>query len=321
MARALYGCPFWDYASVMIRIGTRGSRLALAQAYETRDRLKAAHGLADGELDIVTIETTGDRVQEHALSEIGGKGLFTKEIEEALLDGRIDIAVHSMKDMPTIIPHGLDIAALLPREDVRDAFISRKAASLRDLPEGAVVGSSSLRRQAQIRRMRPDLRVITYRGNVQTRLRKLEEGVADATLLACAGLRRLQMEQVITEVIAVEEMLPAVAQGAIGIEVRAGDDRTRALLAPIHHHETGIRLEAERAFLAVLDGSCRTPIAGLAELEGERLTFRGMILAPDGSACHETTRTGLAADARAMGEDAARELIGRAGPGFFKAVA
>ncbi len=320
-ALSLYVCRFWDYAIAMIRIGTRGSRLALAQAYETRDRLKAAHGLTDGELEIVTIETTGDRVQEHALSEIGGKGLFTKEIEEALLEGRIDIAVHSMKDMPTVIPDGLEIAALLPREDVRDAFISGKAESIRALPKGAIVGSSSLRRQAQIRRVRPDLQVITYRGNVQTRLRKLEEGVADATLLACAGLRRLHMEHVITQVISVEEMLPAVAQGAIGIEVRKGDDRIRALLAPIHDRETAVRLEAERAFLAVLDGSCRTPIAGLAELSGERLVFRGMILAPDGSACHETAREGLPGDARAMGEDAARELVGRAGPGFFKAVA
>jgi hydroxymethylbilane synthase len=302
----------------MIRIGTRGSRLALAQAHETRDRLVAAHGLALADIEILVIETSGDRIQDRPLAEIGGKGLFTKEIEEAMLAGHIELAVHSMKDMPTVLPDGLEIACLLPREDVRDAFISPHAASLSALPQGAVVGSSSLRRQAQIKVKRPDLQVITYRGNVETRLRKLTEGVADATLLACAGLRRLGLEDKITSVIPADEMLPAVAQGAIGIEIASHDERTRALLAPIHDETTAIRLAAERTFLARLDGSCRTPIGGLAELDGERLTFRGMILTPDGSVCHETRREGLAADAVAMGDDAAAELLGRAGPEFFK---
>jgi hydroxymethylbilane synthase len=302
----------------MIRIGTRGSRLALAQAHETRDRLVAAHGLKPEDIEIVVIETTGDRVQDRPLSEIGGKGLFTKEIEEALLEGRIELAVHSMKDMPTVLPEGLEISCLLPREDVRDAFISPKAASLAELPKGAIVGSSSLRRQAQIKAKRPDLQVITYRGNVETRLRKLSEGVADATLLACAGLRRLGLAKKITSVISTDEMLPAVAQGAIGIEIASRDDRTRALLAVIHDEQTAIQLAAERTFLARLDGSCRTPIGGLAELDGDRMVFRGMILTPDGSVCHETRREGPVSDAAAMGDDAAAELLGRAGPEFFK---
>ncbi len=302
----------------MIRIGTRGSRLALAQAHETRDRLVAAHGLKAEDIEIVVIETTGDRVQDRPLSEIGGKGLFTKEIEDALLEGRIELAVHSMKDMPTVLPDGLEISCLLPREDVRDAFISPKAASLAELPQGAVVGSSSLRRQAQIKAKRPDLQVIMYRGNVETRLRKLTEGVADATLLACAGLRRLGLAKKITSVISTDEMLPAVAQGAIGIEIASRDDRTRALLAAIHDETTAIQLAAERTFLARLDGSCRTPIGGLAELDGDRMVFRGMILTPDGSVCHETRREGPASDAAAMGDDAAAELLGRAGPEFFK---
>jgi hydroxymethylbilane synthase len=263
--------------------------LALAQAHETRDRLVAAHGLKPEDIEIVVIETTGDRVQDRPLSEIGGKGLFTKEIEEALLEGRIELAVHSMKDMPTVLPDGLEISCLLPREDVRDAFISPKAASLAELPKGAVVGSSSLRRQAQIKAKRPDLEVITYRGNVETRLRKLNEGVG-ATLLACAGLRRLGLAKKITSVISTDDMLPAVAQGAIGIEIASRDDRTRALLAAIHDEQTAIQLAAERTFLARLDGSCRTPIGGLAELDGDRMVFRGMILTPDGSVCHETRR-------------------------------
>ncbi len=301
----------------MIRIGTRGSKLALAQAYETRDRLIAAHGLGADEIEIVAIDTSGDRIQDRALSEIGGKGLFTLEIEEALNDGRIDIAVHSMKDMPTVLPDGLEIMCLLPREDVRDAFISPKAASLRELPQGAVVGSASLRRQAQIRRIRPDLQVINYRGNVQTRLRKLGEGAVDATLLACAGLRRLGLEHEITALIAEDDMLPAIAQGAIGIEARSNDANARRMLDAINHRETELRLYAERAFLAKLDGSCRTPIAGLAILDGDRISFRGQILTPDGVECHETSREGLASDAAAMGEDAAAELLGRAGSDFF----
>jgi hydroxymethylbilane synthase len=305
-----------------IRIGTRGSKLALAQAYEARDRLKAAHGLEDGDFDVVIIKTSGDIIQDRPLSEVGGKGLFTKEIEEAMLEGGIDLAVHSMKDMPTRLPDGLTISCLLPREDVRDAFISLKHQRLADLPEGAILGTSSLRRQAQVKRLRPDLQVITYRGNVETRLRKLEEGVAEATLLALAGLKRLGMEHRVTALMEPDEMLPAVAQGAIGIEIRENDERMQALLAPLHDARTGVCVAAERAFLAVLDGSCRTPIAGLAELQADgSLRFRGAILTPDGRQNHEAERRGAASDAARLGEDGARELLDRAGPSFFAAVA
>ncbi len=305
-----------------IRIGTRGSPLALAQAHEVRDRLMAAHGLPEDAFAIRIIKTTGDRIQDKALRAFGGKGLFTKEIEEALLAGAIDLAVHSMKDMPTALPEGLAIPCILPREDVRDAFISPKARDLASLPEGAVVGTSSLRRQAQLKRLRPDLRIVTYRGNVQTRLRKLDEGVADATLLAMAGLKRLGMEDVATAPIAVETLLPAVAQGAIGVELRAGDEAVGDLLAPLNDEDTALCIAAERAFLARLDGSCRTPIAGLARFDGAtgRLAFRGMILKPDGSAAFETAREGAAREAMRMGEDAADELLARAGPGFFDAL-
>jgi hydroxymethylbilane synthase len=308
--------------SKQIRIGTRGSKLALAQAYQLRDRLSAAHGLGEADFDIVIIKTSGDMIQDKPLSAFGGKGLFTKEIEEALLDASIDLAVHSMKDMPTKLPAGLAIPCLLPREDVRDAFISLKVKRLADLPKGAVLGTSSLRRQAQVKRLRPDLQVVTYRGNVDTRLRKLEEGAADATLLAYAGLKRLGLEHRVTALIDTDDMLPAVAQGAIGVETRENDSRMRGLLASLNDEATTICIAAERAFLAVLDGSCRTPIAGLAELTGDgTVRFRGAILSPDGRQCHEAERRGAAADAVALGEDAARELVGMAGPGFFQAVA
>jgi hydroxymethylbilane synthase len=308
--------------SAKIRIGTRGSKLALAQAYELRDRLIAAHGLGEADFDVVIIKTSGDMIQDKPLSSFGGKGLFTKEIEEALLDGGIDLAVHSMKDMPTKLPADLAIPCFLPREDVRDAFISLKAKRLADLPRGAVLGTSSLRRQAQVKRLRPDLEVITYRGNVDTRLRKLEEGVADATLLAFAGLKRLGLEDHVTCLIETDEMIPAVAQGAIGVETREGDERMYGLLAALNDDRTAICVDAERAFLAVLDGSCRTPIAGLAELNGDNeIRFRGAILSPDGRQYHGAERSGAAADAVELGEDAARELLGRAGPGFFQAVA
>ena len=302
-----------------LRIGTRGSALALAQAHETRDRLMAAHALPAEAFEIVVIKTTGDRVLDRALSEIGGKGLFTKEIEEALLEASIDIAVHSMKDMPTVLPDGLTLAAYLPREDVRDAFVSMRHDSLAALPSGTVVGSSSLRRRAQLLNRRPDLRVVEFRGNVQTRMRKLAEGVAEATFLACAGLRRLGMEAEIRAPIAVEDMLPAVAQGAIGIEARTADEGTHALLAPIACAETTVRLTAERVFLAGLDGSCRTPIGGLATLEDGRLYLRGEIIRPDGSERLATERRGDPADAAAMGADAAAELKARGGDGFFEA--
>ncbi len=303
--------------SGQIRIGTRGSNLALAQVHELRDRLVAACGVERERFEIVIIATSGDMIQDKALREFGGKGLFTKEIEDALLAGEIDMAVHSMKDVPTISPDGLEIVCLMPREDVRDAFISPKAARLADLPEGAVVGSSSLRRQAQIKRLRPDLDVITYRGNVETRLRKLEEGVADATMLAVAGLRRLGHGDRITAVMDPDEMLPAIAQGAIGIQIRQDDEASRALLGHIHDEPTAIRVRAERAFLAALDGSCRTPIAGLAELNGTSLRFRGEILLPDGSVSYATAREGAIADASAIGQDAAAELLDRAGPDFI----
>ena len=303
--------------SSKIRIGTRGSPLALAQAHETRDRLIRAHGLGHDAIEIVIIKTTGDKVLDRPLAEIGGKGLFTREIEDALLQGRIDLAVHSMKDMPTELPPGLVIPTMLEREDVRDAFISRKAARLVDLPEGAVIGSSSLRRQAQLKNRRPDLQVVMFRGNVQTRLRKLDEGQVDATFLACAGLQRLGMAHVITEAMATSEMLPAVAQGAIGIEVREDNGAIRDLLDAIHHADTFTRVSAERAFLHVLDGSCRTPIAALAQLDGGELHLRAMILTPDGVTCHETTRRGPAGDGVAMGRDAGAELKSLGGPDFF----
>lgn len=301
-----------------LRIGTRGSALALAQAYEVRDRLVAAHGLEPEGIEIRVIKTSGDRIQDRPLSEAGGKGLFTKEIEEALTGGAIDLAVHSMKDMPTVLPDGLVIPCLLPREDPRDAFLSPRAARLTELPRDAVVGSSSLRRQAQILRLRPDLRVVMYRGNVNTRLRKLAEGEVAATILAVAGLKRLGMAGEITALIEPDEMLPAVAQGAIGIEIRADDERTALLLEPLNDAETGIRIGTERAFLAELDGSCRTPLAGLANVSAPgRLAFSGMILTPDGTVCHETSREGGIDDGAAMGADAGRELKARGGAGFF----
>jgi hydroxymethylbilane synthase len=299
-----------------LRIGTRGSPLALAQAHETRDRLMAAHGLPEDAFAIAVIRTTGDRVQDRPLATLGGKGLFTREIEEALAARAIDIAVHSMKDMPTLQPRGLVIAALLPRADPRDAFVSLAAASLEGLAPGSVVGTSSLRRAAQLRHRRPDLAVIEFRGNVQTRLRKLADGVAAATFLAMAGLDRLGLDVPRTP-IEPEAMLPAVAQGAIGVEARADDAAVLVLLAPIHDAATGLRLAAERAFLAGLDGSCQTPIAGLAELFGDRLRLRGEILRPDGSASLAHAVEGAAADAVALGADCAAVLRGRAGPGFF----
>lgn len=302
------------------RIGTRGSPLALAQANDVRARLIAAHGLDPDDVTIVVIKTSGDIILDRPLSEAGGKGLFTKEIEEALIEGSIDLAVHSMKDVPTALPEGLEISTILAREDVRDAFISLKYRALAELPAGAVVGTSSLRRQAQVRRLRPDLQVVDFRGNVQTRLKKLADGVADATFLAMAGLNRLGMADRATSAISTADMLPAVAQGAVGIEIRGNDARTRAALEPLDHGATAICVRAERAFLAKLDGSCRTPIAGLAELDGDALSFRGAILTPDGVACHEAARDGLASDAAAIGAAAGAALLGVAGPEFFDAL-
>lgn len=281
----------------------------------------AAHDLSADRFEIKVIKTTGDLIQDKALRDLGGKGLFTREIEDALLRGEIDLAVHSMKDMPTRLPPGLDIACLLPREDVRDAFISLKAKALDDLPHGAVVGTSSLRRQAQVKRLRPDLEVVTYRGNVDTRLRKLAAGEADATFLAAAGLRRLGLADRVTAFMTVDAMLPAVAQGAIGVEIVRDNAPIRALLEPLHHAATAVALDCERAFLARLDGSCQTPIAGLAQLTATGLHFRGMILTPDGVHWRETVREGPADAAARMGDDAARELLERGGPLFRQAVA
>lgn len=308
-------------AKTPLKIGTRGSPLALAQAHETRARLIAAHGLPEDAFEIVVIRTTGDNAAliaaDKPLKELGGKGLFTKEIEEAMLEGRIDIAVHSMKDMPTAQPAGLLLDCYLPREDVRDAFVSPGVERLADLPQGATVGSSSLRRRAQLANRRPDLKLVEFRGNVQTRLKKLEDGVAVATFLAMAGLNRLGMTHVARSAIEVDEMLPAVAQGAIGIERRADDARAAALLAAIHDGPTGQRLAAERAFLATLDGSCETPIAGLAVLEGDQIWLRGEILRPDGSEALRDEARAPVSQAAELGADLARRLLARAPKGFF----
>lgn len=296
------------------RIGTRGSPLALYQANAVRDRLIAAHGLDPDAVGITIIKTTGDQIQDRPLSEVGGKGLFTKEIEEALLDGTIDLAVHSSKDMPTVLPDGLVISTFLEREDVRDAVIGGAAPTLEELRPGAVVGTASLRRQALVRRLRPDVEVITYRGNVQTRLRKLREGAVDATLLASAGLIRLGLEDEITERLDIERFPPALGQGAICIEIRDKDDDTRAALAPLDHAATSVSLTAERAFLGELDGSCRTPIAGLATVNGAGVRLRGLILTPDGREMFEAHRSGGVADAARLGVDAALEVKAAAGP-------
>ena len=300
-----------------LKIGTRGSPLALAQAHETRDRLSAAFDLPHQAFEIIVIKTTGDRVLDRPLKEIGGKGLFTREIEDAMLAGDIDIAVHSMKDMPVEQPAGLVLDCYLPREDVRDAFVAPEGGRLGDLAAGTRVGTSSLRRKAQLLNKRPDLEVVEFRGNVQTRLKKLEDGVAACTFLAMAGLNRLGMSHVASSAIETDEMLPAVAQGAIGIERRQDDERAAEMLDAIHDTPTGHRLAAERAFLAALDGSCETPIAGLAELDGDTLHFRGEILRTDGSEALAGARNGAISDGAAMGRDLAAELLGKAGDGFF----
>lgn len=300
-----------------LNIGTRGSPLALAQANETRDRLAHAFDLPHEAFTIVVIKTTGDKIIDRPLKEIGGKGLFTREIEQDMLAGKIDIAVHSMKDMPTLQPEGLILDTYLPREDVRDAFISPRAKSLDDLAPGTVVGTSSLRRKAQLKLKRPDLEVVEFRGNMQTRLKKLDDGVAEATFLAMAGLNRLSMDHVPKTAIEVGTMLPAVAQGAIGIERRMDDTRMAHMLSAIHDHPTGQRLAAERAFLMALDGSCETPIAGLAVLDGGNLHLRGEVLRPDGSEAMEDAVTCLIEDGAEAGRAMAAKLLAQAGPGFF----
>ena len=300
-----------------LKIGSRGSPLALAQAVEVRARLMNFWNLPERAFEIVVIQTSGDRIQDRPLRLVGGKGLFVREIEDKLLDGSIDIAVHSMKDMPTVQPDGLLLDTYLPREDVRDAFISNISKTITDLPKGCRVGTSSLRRRAQLLHIRPDLEVVEFRGNVQTRLKKLVDGVADCTFLAMAGLNRLDMSNIATMAIEPSLMLPAVAQGAIGIERRESDKVAAKFLEPIHHIETGQRLAAERAFLKELDGSCETPIAGLAVLNGTELFLRGEVLRPDGTEKLAGERRGSITDATEMGLDLARDLHSQAGPEFF----
>ena len=302
-----------------IRIGTRGSPLALVQARLVRARLAAVLGVAEDTIEIKTIRTTGDKIQDRPLAEEGGKGLFTKEIEEALLRGDIDLAVHSSKDMPTFLPAGLALAACLEREDPRDVFISRKAKSLADLPQGASLGTTSPRRQAIAKRARPDLVVKPLRGNVETRLRKLDSGEVDATILALAGLKRLGLADRATRIMSIEEFLPAAGQGAIGVEAREDDAGARELLTRIDHGDTSAALACERAFLGVLDGTCTTPIAGYAEISGDALSFRGLIACPDGSAAHAIAGNGRREDAAGIGADCGRELKDRAGSNFFNA--
>jgi hydroxymethylbilane synthase len=296
---------------ISLRIGTRGSPLALAQTHEARRLLAAANGCDEARFDIVVIRTSGDMIQDRPLSEAGGKGLFTKEIDAAMLNGEIDVAVHSSKDLPSFLPEGVTIAGYLPREDVRDAFISARAGSLAALPRGATLGTASLRRLAQVKRLRPDIKAALLRGNVETRLRKAEAGEVDATLLAYAGLKRLGLAQRATALLDIDDFLPAVGQGAIGLTARANDAATRLALSRILDVETGAALAAERAFLGVLDGSCRTPIAGHARVAAGRIAFRGMVLRPDGSEVFEVKAAGAAADAQRLGAEAGRDLLGR----------
>src|SRR5882672_1859012 len=306
-------------AAPLLRLGTRGSKLALTQAGLVRDALAAAVPAlaAPGAIEIVAIRTTGDAIQDRPLAEAGGKGLFVKEIEEALLDRRIDIAVHSMKDMPVTQPPGLVISAFLPREDARDVLIAGDITRIANLRQGAIVGTSALRRRAQLLHRRPDLRIVNLRGNVDTRLAKREAGIVEATVLALAGLKRLGVAHVGTPV-PEDEMLPAVGQGAVCVECRADAAATRASLAAINDAATATCVAAEHAMLAVLDGSCRTPIAGHAVLTTEgALYLRGLIAKPDGSEMIATERRGAAADAEAMGRDAGHELKRRGGPGFL----
>jgi len=306
-------------SSGRLRIGTRGSPLAMAQTHMVRKLLAAARQIDEDAIEIKVIRTTGDAIQDRPLADVGGKGLFTKEIEQALLDDIIDLAVHSTKDMVTVLPAGLVLASCLPREDVRDVLVSRVGTSLEAMPRGAVIGTASLRRQAQVLRLRPDLKVVPMRGNVGTRLDKLARGEADATILALAGLKRLGMADAATAILPVDQFLPAVGQGAIAIETRSGDSATRDAVDRISDTTTLTAVTAERAFLAVLDGSCRTPIAGHARLENEELTFRGLIAKPDGSAAFDVLRRGSVREAAALGADAAQELKSRAGPDFIVA--
>ncbi len=308
-------------SSKQFRIGTRGSLLALAQAQEVKSLLIKSFPELAGKVEIVIINTTGDMIQDRNLAEIGGKGLFTKEIDDATLKGKIDIAVHSMKDVPTWLPDGISLPCMLERKDVRDVFISKKAKSIADLSEGSTIGTASLRRQALILNRRPDLKVVNFRGNVQTRLMKLETGEVDATLLALAGLIRIGKVEVATSIIETDEILPAVAQGAIGVTCRSVDESSFHYLTALTHDETVIRVNAERAMLKVLDGSCRTPIAALGKISGDHFfSIRGLVARPDGSEVIETTRRGSIKDAEYLGREAGEELKKRAGHNFFNSL-
>jgi len=302
-----------DGKGAKLHIGTRGSPLALAQTAAVCQALARARGLTSTGIEVRVIKTTGDQIQNRLLADVGGKGLFTKEIEAALAAGEIDLAVHSAKDMPTALPDGLVISAYLEREDVRDALVSRNAHSFADIPQGASLGTASIRREAQAKRLRPDIQIRPLRGNVHTRLRKVEDGEIDATILGMAGLKRLGLTAAITQILPVEEFLPAVGQGAVAIETRQDDGETRELLAAINHAPTAAAVTMERAFLAVLDGSCRTPIAGHAVVSDNRIVFRGMILQPLCGAVYETERTGTIVDASRLGADAGAELKSRVG--------
>ena len=272
--------PFDDMPqNQTLHLGTRGSKLALVQAEMVRAAL-VARGRA---CELVILKTSGDRIQDRSLADAGGKGLFVKELEDALLREDIDLAVHSMKDVPTDLPAGLALTAFLPREDPREAFLSHKARTLAELPNGARVGTSSVRRQAQVARSRRDLQLVLLRGNVDTRLRKLDSGEMDAIFLAYAGLKRLGLQERATDILSVSDWLPSLGQGVIGIEIRSADTVAREDLGFLNHEPSEIALICERAFQAALDGSCRTPIAGLAQVEGGTLTFHGEVLAPDGS--------------------------------------
>jgi hydroxymethylbilane synthase len=304
-------------STALLRIGTRGSPLALVQACMVARQLADALDAKEDDIALVVIRTSGDMIQDRPLAEAGGKGLFTKEIEEALLDRRIDVAVHSAKDMPTVLPAGLMLAACLAREDPRDVFISRKARSLADLPQGATLGTASLRRRAMAKRLRPDLRVTPLRGNVETRLRKLDEGQVDATILALAGMKRLGLAHHVTKIMEAHEFLPAVGQGAIAIETRADDLHARAMLTRIDHADTFTAIACERAFLAVLDGSCRTPIGGHAEISGDTIHFRGLLAHPDGEPSYECRTSGPRAAAAELGTEAGRVIKRDAPPGLL----
>ena len=301
----------------IIRIGTRGSPLALMQANEVKSLLVKSNNLLEENIKISIIKTTGDKILDKPLSSVGGKGLFTKEIEEALINNKIDIAVHSLKDMPTKQPTGLLVNCFLEREDPRDAFISTKIKNLAKLNSDAIVGTSSLRRKAQILNIIPTVEVVEFRGNVQTRLKKLENAIADCTFLAIAGLKRLNLTHLITEPIPITKMLPAVAQGIICIEQRSNDHKISKLLKALNHKPTMIRALAERTMLEILDGSCQTPIAGLAIIKEGQIILKGEILKLDGSKKISYEATDNIDNASKVGQSVGLSLLKKAGRGFL----